>query len=171
MPNSIASVPNEIPAHRKSTARVALIDLPDASAQLVTECFRHSGIETVLIPRAHADRLQREKFEACVLPLGEAARDIIELTRASASNGRIIIYGLGGTVQDAMRYSKLCLLNAVFHEPLERSADMAINTGVGDEPSIRMDATMAVASDQDGQRLMKCAAKRVIDEMDGCRLK
>ncbi len=126
MPNSIASVPNDIPAHRKSAARVALIDLPDASAQLVTECFRHSGIETVLIPRAHADRLQREKFEACVLPLGEAARDIIELTRASASNGRIIIYGLGGTVQDAMRYSKLCLLNAVFHEPLERSAAMKL---------------------------------------------
>ena len=114
-----------LPVHRKSSARVALFDLPAASAQLVTECFRQSGIETVPIAREHAPRLQREKFEACVLPLGETAGSIIELARGSASNGRIIIYGLGGTAQDAMRYSKLCI-NAVFHEPLERSAAMKL---------------------------------------------
>jgi hypothetical protein len=113
------------PVHRKSVARVALFDLPDASAQLVTECFRQSGIDTVPIARDHAHRLQREKFEACVLPMGEDAGSIIEMARASASNGRIIVYGLGGTAQDAMRYSKLCI-NAVFHEPLERSAAMKL---------------------------------------------
>jgi hypothetical protein len=111
--------------HRKSVARVALFDLPDASAQLVTECFRQSGIDTVPIAREQGHRLQREKFEACVLHLGENAGSIIEMARASASNGRIIIYGLGGTAQDAMRYSKLCI-NAVFHEPLERSAAMKL---------------------------------------------
>jgi hypothetical protein len=111
--------------HRKTAARVALFDLPELSAQVVTECFRQSGIETVLIAREHADRLQREKFEACVLPLEETAGSIIELARGSASNSQIIIYGLGGTAQDAMRYSKLCL-NAVFHEPLERSAAMKL---------------------------------------------
>lgn len=108
-------------AHRKSVARVALFDLPETSAQLISECFRQFGIDTILIPREDADRLRREKFEACVLPLGESAGRIIELARASASNSRIIIYGLGGTAQDALRYSKWCL-NAVFHEPLERSA-------------------------------------------------
>ncbi len=108
-------------AHRKSVARVALFALPETSAQLISECFRQFGIDTVLIPREDADRLQREKFEACVLSLGDDAGRIIELARGSASNSRIIIYGLGGTAQDALRYSKLCL-NAVFHEPLERSA-------------------------------------------------
>jgi len=98
-----------------------LFDVPETSAQLVTECFRQFGIETVLIAREQADRLRREKFEACVLLLGEDAGSVIELARASASNSRIVIYGLGGTAQDAMRYSKLCI-NAVFHEPLERSA-------------------------------------------------
>jgi hypothetical protein len=111
--------------HRKSAARVALFDLPAASAQLITESFRQSGIETVAIGREHADRLQREKFEACVLALDENAGSIIELARGSASNGHIIIYGLGGTAQDAMRYSKFCL-NAVFHEPLERPAAMKL---------------------------------------------
>jgi hypothetical protein len=91
----------------------------------VTECFRQFGIETVPIARENADRLRREKFEACVLLLGEEAGSIIELARASASNSRIIIYGLGGTAQDALRYSKLCI-NAVFHEPLERSAAMKL---------------------------------------------
>src|SRR5258706_5312772 len=110
-----------IPVHRKAAAGVAVVDLSEEFAQLVTECFRQSGIETVVIAREHADRLRREKFEACVLPLGQQAGSIIELARASASNARIIIYGLGGSAQDAMRYSKLCL-NAVFHEPLERSA-------------------------------------------------
>ena len=125
MPISTGTAPATVPVHRKTAARVALFDLSEASAQLITECFRQYGIETVAIARERADRLQREKFEACVLPLGEAAGSIIELARGSASNSRIIIYGLGGTAQDAMRYSKLCL-NAVFHEPLERSAAMKL---------------------------------------------
>ena len=49
----------------------------------------------------------------------------LELARASAANARRSIYGLGGSAQDAMRYSKLCL-NAVFHEPLERSTAMKL---------------------------------------------
>src|SRR6202040_1979850 len=81
--------------------------------------------ETTAIAREHADRLRREKFEACVLRVGEPAGSIIELARASASNNRIVIYGLGGTARDAMRYSKLCL-NAVFHEPLDRSAALKL---------------------------------------------
>jgi len=125
MPTSTGTALAPLPVHRKTAARVALFDLPELSAQVVTECFRQSGIETVLIAREHADRLQREKFEACVLPLEETAGSIIELARGSASNSQIIIYGLGGTAQDAMRYSKLCL-NAVFHEPLERSAAMKL---------------------------------------------
>ena len=32
-----------------------------------------------------------------------------------------MIFGLGGSAQDALRYSKLCI-NAMFHEPLERTA-------------------------------------------------
>jgi hypothetical protein len=125
MPTSTGSVLAPIPVHRKSAARVALFDLPQQSAHLITECFRQYGIETVPISKEHAPRLQREKFEACVLPLKETAGSIIELARGSASNSRIIIFGLGGTAQDAMRYSKLCI-NAIFHEPLERSAAMKL---------------------------------------------
>jgi len=125
MPTSTGAVLAPLPVHRKSVARVALFDLPEASAQLINECFRQHGIETIPIPREQADRLRCEKFEACVLTLDETAGGIIELARASASNSRIIIFGLGGTAQHAMRYSKFCL-NAVFHEPLERSVAMKL---------------------------------------------
>jgi len=125
MPTSTAAASAPLIVHRKTAARVALFDLTEASAHLITDCFRQFGIETALIERAHADRLQHEKFEACVLPLEETAGSIIELARASTSNSRIVIFGLGGTAQDAMRYSKLCI-NAIFHEPLERSAAMKL---------------------------------------------
>jgi PilZ domain len=121
MPTSTGPALAPLAVHRKTAARVALFDVHEPSAHLITECFRQFGIDTVSIPPEHADRLKREKFEACVLPLHETAGSIIELARGSTSNSRIIIFGLGGTAQDAMRYSKLCI-NAIFHEPLERSA-------------------------------------------------
>ena len=108
-------------AHRKSTARAALYDLPEPSSALVAESFRQFGIETIPVSANDVQRLHKEKFEACVLRLGPNAGTVIEAARASTSNSRLVIYGLGGTAQDAMKYSKYCL-NAVFQEPLERSA-------------------------------------------------
>ena len=78
-----------------------------------------------MLSQQEAFRLHTEKFDACVLPLGPAAGSIIELARGSSSNSRIVIFGLGGTMQDAMRYSKLCV-NMVFQEPLERSAALKL---------------------------------------------
>jgi len=110
-----------LPVHRKTVARVALFGLSEPSHNLLTDCFRQFGVETIALERQDAARLQSEKFEACVLPLDRSAGDIIELARESSSNSRIVIFGLGGSAQDALRYSKLCI-NAVFHEPLERTA-------------------------------------------------
>ena len=123
--STISVAPPTLPSFRKSVARVALFDLSESSHSLLAECFRQFGVETVHLPRKHADRLQKEKFEACVLRLDPAAGIIIETARASTSNSRMVIYGLGGTAQDALRYSKLCL-NAVFLEPLERSAALKL---------------------------------------------
>ena len=107
--------------HRKSVARVALFELSEAPRNLLTECFRQFAIDTIPLTRQDAGRLQSEKFEACVLPLEPSAGSIIESARESPSNSRMVVFGLGGSAQDAMRFSKLCI-NAVFHEPLERTA-------------------------------------------------
>lgn len=124
MHTAIGTIPAHMP-HRKSTARVALFDLQESSSSLLVDCFRQFAMETVAIPSDEAKRLHREKFEACVLRLGPEAGSVIETARASNSNSRLVIYGLGGTAQDALQYSKYCL-NAVFQEPLERAAALKL---------------------------------------------
>ena len=124
MQNAAGNAPASLTT-RKTAARAALFDLRPAALNLLTDCFRQFGIETVPIPGEDAERLRREKFEACVLPLGPAAGTVIELARSSASNSRIVIYGLGGSAQEALRYSKYCI-NAVFQEPLERAAALKL---------------------------------------------
>lgn len=116
---SLAPVPQF--THRKNSIRVALFDFPEPTSSLLSECFRQAGMETMPVPATQKDRLQREKFDACALPLNDSVGGVIQTARDSASNSRIVIYGVGGTAQDALRYSKYCI-NAIFHEPLERSA-------------------------------------------------
>ncbi|HEY6765637.1 MAG TPA: PilZ domain-containing protein [Candidatus Sulfotelmatobacter sp.] len=110
---------------RKTAARTALVNLPDSSRALLAECFRQYGIETVAMTSNAAERMHKEKYEACVLPLGNGAETVMESARISPSNSRCIIYGLGGNVRDSMRYSKYGI-NAVFDEPLERPAALKL---------------------------------------------
>jgi hypothetical protein len=106
---------------KKAPARVALVDLRDPARNTLSECFRQFGIESVLLTGNAAERLKKEKFEACVIKLGPEAQAVMESARTSASNSRIVLYAVGGSAQEAMRYSKYGI-NAIFHEPLERPA-------------------------------------------------
>jgi hypothetical protein len=110
---------------KKASARAALVDLKESSRALLTECFRQFGIETVLVSSSAAERLRQEKFEACVISLGTGAEAVMEAARTSPSNSRMVLYGLGGNAQEAMRYSKFGI-NAMFQEPLERPATLKL---------------------------------------------
>jgi hypothetical protein len=110
---------------KKVAARAALVDLKESSRYLLTECFRQFGIETVVTSGGSAERLRQEKFEACVLNLGPGAEQVMEAARSSPSNSRLVLYGLGGSAQEAMRYSKFGI-NAMFQEPLERPAALKL---------------------------------------------
>jgi hypothetical protein len=112
-------------AAKKATARVALVDLKESSRYLLTECFRQFGIETVLVSANAVERLRQEKFEACAITLCPGAEKVMEAARTSPSNSRLVLYALGGTAQDTMRYSKYGI-NAMFQEPLERPAAMKL---------------------------------------------
>jgi hypothetical protein len=114
-----------IPQTKKAAARIALVDLKDATKTVLVECFKQFGIQTVLMPGNAAERLQKEKFEACVVRLGPGAQAVMEAIRTSPSNSRMVIYGLGGSAQEAMRYSKYGI-NAIFQEPVERSAALKL---------------------------------------------
>lgn len=125
MDKGFGSVLPTIPPPRKAAARAALVDVSEPTKAILTECFRQFGIETVPMHAGATDRLRKEKFEACVVRLEPSAQAVMEAARSSPSNTRMIIYGLGGTAQDAMQFSKYGI-NAVFSEPVERPTALKV---------------------------------------------
>jgi PilZ domain len=121
---ALSLVPPIVPA-RKTSALVALIDTREPARSILADCFRQFGIETALVAGDAVNHLKTSKFDGCVLKLGPQAEDLLQIVRSSASNCRMVIYGLGGSVQEAMRFSKYGI-NAVFDEPLERSAALKL---------------------------------------------
>jgi hypothetical protein len=125
MEKGFATAPAPVSPAKKTAARAALVGLNDSSRTLLAECFRQFGIETVTMTSNAAERLHQQKFEACVLRLTPDAAEVMEAARTSPSNSRLVIYGLGGNAQEAMRFSKYGI-NAMFHEPLERPAALKL---------------------------------------------
>jgi hypothetical protein len=125
MDNAFGTALAPIPPSKQAAARIALVDLKDATRTILSDCFRQFGIAPVEMPAHSATRLQKEKFEACVIKLGPGAQLVMEAIRTSSSNSRMIIYGLGGSAQEAMRYSKYGI-NAIFQEPVERSTALKL---------------------------------------------
>lgn len=125
MHNAFGTVLAPIPQTKQAAARIALVDLKDTTRTILADCFKQFGIQPVEMPANSAPRLQKEKFEACVLKLGPGAQAIMEAIRTSPSNSRMVIYGLGGSAQEAMRYSKYGI-NAIFQEPVERSTALKL---------------------------------------------
>jgi len=112
-------------APKKNAARAALVDIADPARTILADCFRQFGVETVLMSEDALERLTREKFDACVVRLEPSAEAVMDAARRSASNSRIVIYGLGGDAQDSMRFSRFGI-NAIFHEPVERPAALKL---------------------------------------------
>jgi len=123
MDKAFATAVTPSPLTRKAAARAALVGFNDSTNSILAECFRQFGIEPVAVISGAAERLSREKFEACVVPLADwtGSESVLEAARGSRSNSRCVIYGVGGSAQDAMRYSRYGI-NAMFQEPLERPA-------------------------------------------------
>jgi len=114
-----AATPNL--TNKKTSARVALVDLEDPTRSLLADCFRQFGMDARFLEVDAVGRLQKEKFEACVVKMGPLAQPVMESARTSPSNKRIVLYAIGGTLQEALKHSKYGI-NAVFQEPLERPA-------------------------------------------------
>jgi Tfp pilus assembly protein PilZ len=101
------------------------VEVKEPVRALLSECFKQFGIEAVVMTGNVIQRMQREKFEACVLPLLPEAGAVMEAVRTSPSNNRMVVYGLGGSANEAMKFSRYGV-NAVFQEPLERPAALKL---------------------------------------------
>ena len=122
---STASYTNSPSTTRRLAARVSLMGVNEPARTMLADCFRQFRIETVSVQEDFTHRMQNEKVDGCVVRLGPEAHSIMETARTSPANNRIILYGLGGSAQDAMQYSKFGV-NAIFTEPLERSTTLKL---------------------------------------------
>lgn len=123
--NILTSAPAKVLPTKKISARVALVDIGEPGQQVLAECFRQFGVEPVHMKENIPQRMQLEKFEACVVRLDPQFEPVMESARCSPSNNRMVIYGLGGKAQEAMKYSKYGI-NAVFHDPVERPSALKL---------------------------------------------
>ena len=101
------------------------MDIAEPARTILAECFRKFGIETLTVSDRFTERMNSEKVDGCVVRLGEDAEAIMQAARNSAANNRIVLYGLGGSAQDSIKYSRFGV-NAVFTEPLERQATLKL---------------------------------------------
>jgi len=92
---------------------------------ILRDCFKQFGIQSVAVSGDIVQRLQREKFEACVLRLDDNPESILEAVRSSPSNRRIVIYGLTADPRAAMKYSRYGI-NAILNQPLERQGALKV---------------------------------------------
>src|SRR3954462_10912521 len=87
----------------KAQARVALTGLAPNVATILYEGFKQVGIQTVVLEQSAAEeQINKQKFEACVLVLDEAAPAILGTVRKSKSNNRMVVYGICATAQEAL---------------------------------------------------------------------
>ena len=101
------------------------MDVAEPARTILAECFRKFGIETLTVEDRFTERMSSEKVDGCVVRLGKNAESIMQAARNSAANNRIVLYGLGGSAQDSIKYSRFGV-NAVFTEPLERQATLKL---------------------------------------------
>lgn len=110
---------------KQAVAVAALAGVDDASAGILYECFRQSSIKTVAIAAQDAGRFTREHFDACVLPLDDRAPQVLAAIRQSPENAHSVIYGICGSLPEAMPFSSFGL-NALFMRPIERRAALRV---------------------------------------------
>lgn len=107
---------------KPTVARVALFHIDAAAEGILHDCFKQFNIDVVRLDGDVTTRLFKEKFEACVVPLDHPdAAKILEATRNSPSNKRLVIYAMAADSAETLRFSKHGL-NVVLPRPLERQA-------------------------------------------------
>ncbi len=143
---------------KKISAKVGLIHLDDSTGRLFQDCFKQFGIQAVPVSSRAAERMHSEKFEGCVVRLGQDAHTILNAVRNSPSNRRMVVYGISPGGQASMQFSKYGI-NAVIDEPVERQTALKVvrSTHLLVLHELRRYArvplSMEVAMDVDGKRL------------------
>ena len=113
------------PAKTKIAVKAALLGVSAETAAVLRDCFRQFGIEALPMPMEEVQRLNQEKFAACVVSLDEDSGNLLELLRKSPSNNRVVVYGITANPADARRWAPYGV-NALFPAPVDRQAALRV---------------------------------------------
>jgi ActR/RegA family two-component response regulator len=104
---------------KKAAARAVFFNVDEMSATILRDCFKQFGIEIQNLTTADSQRLHKEKVDACVVYLDADAGEVLQMARTSASNRRIVVFGICGSVGEAIKYSKFGI-NVLLEKPVDR---------------------------------------------------
>jgi hypothetical protein len=111
------------------TARIALVGLSAGDEQLIAEAFKQFKLQTISLKMDEAvQRLTREKFEGCVVPLAhDSAEEVLRSARSAPSNRHMVLYGISDT-KTAMKFSSFGI-NAILPSPLDKQTVLRMVRG------------------------------------------
>src|SRR3954466_8157018 len=108
----------------KIECRVALVDLPAESSQMMRQIFAQFKIKAV---ECTPESMQptKQKYDACVVQLNDGAESLLQTLRSSPLNRHLIVYAVSVPGADFKKFSRHGI-NAVMNHPLERAAAIKI---------------------------------------------
>jgi len=104
---------------KKAAARAALIQVDSSTSAILRDCFKQFSIETIALD--DPARLHKEKFDAAVIWLNEHAESYLQEARSSRSNRRMVVFGICGSVAEAIKFSKYGV-NVLLEKPVDRQS-------------------------------------------------
>lgn len=102
------------PAPSRSEAKIAFFDVDEATASVLAGCFRQFGIEAIVVPVGEMTKAAGATG-ACVVPLTRENEPVLKAIREASH--RTVIYGVTGSVGEALKYSTYGI-NALFYTPV-----------------------------------------------------
>lgn len=115
------------PSKRKP--RVALCDLEEQTATLLSDCFRTCDIDVRVFPKAAAEIFKEDKYEGCVVDFhNRNATAMLKAARSSPSHSRIVVYGISREATDIRKFSEFGINVVIQHPALRPDALRAIRS-------------------------------------------
>lgn len=116
----MGSAPGTAPKSvKKAVARVTLVNLEESILSVLRDAFKQFEIECVALDDDAAKRMHREKFEALAIRLDERAHEVLEATRTSPSNRRIVVFGISEGKPLGLQFSKYGI-NTLLEQPIDK---------------------------------------------------
>lgn len=105
--------------------RVALVNLDESAAAILTNAFRQFGVQTASFATNSYEGLGQQKFAGCVVRLSAGCESILTGLRNSPRDRSVFIYGIlipGQTVQQVAKFG----INILMSEPVTRQSALKV---------------------------------------------